>query len=44
MPLLVPTCCGTEDLEQYLDPADGVYLSGAGSNIDPALMARTSPE
>ncbi len=37
VPLLVPTCCGTEDLEQYLDLADGVYLSGAGSNIDTAL-------
>lgn len=27
VPLLVPTCCGTEDLAQYLDLADGVYLS-----------------
>lgn len=40
VPLLVPTCCGTEDLEQYLDLADGVYLSGAGSNIDPALYGQ----
>lgn len=40
VPLLVPTCCGTGDLEQYLDLADGVYLSGAGSNIDPALYGQ----
>lgn len=40
VPLLVPTCCGTEDLEQYLDLANGVYLSGAGSNIDPALYGQ----
>lgn len=40
VPLLVPTCCGTTDLEQYLDLADGIYLSGAGSNIDPALYGQ----
>ncbi len=40
VPLLVPTCCGTTDLEQYLDLADGVYLSGAGSNIDPAFYGQ----
>ena len=40
VPLLVPTCCGIEDLAQYLDLADGVYLSGAGSNIDPALYGQ----
>lgn len=40
IPLLVPTCCGTADLEHYLDLADGVYLSGAGSNIDPALYGQ----
>lgn len=40
VPLMVPTCCGTADLEQYLDLADGVYLSGAGSNIDPALYGQ----
>lgn len=37
VPLLAPTCFGTDDLEQYLDMVDGVYLTGAGSNIDPAL-------
>lgn len=36
VPLLVPTCCGIDDLQQYLALADGVYLTGAGSNIDPA--------
>lgn len=40
VPVLVPTCCGTEDLEQYLDMADGVYLTGAGSNIDPQLYGQ----
>ncbi len=40
VPVLVPTCCGTEDLEQYLSMADGVYLTGAGSNIDPALYGQ----
>lgn len=37
VPLLVPSCCGTDDIDQYLSMADGVYLTGAGSNIDPAL-------
>lgn len=40
IPLLVPTCCSTADLQQYLDLADGVYLSGAGSNIDPILYGQ----
>lgn len=40
VPILVPTCCGLEDLETYLDMADGVYLTGAGSNIDPALYGQ----
>ncbi|WP_263264570.1 gamma-glutamyl-gamma-aminobutyrate hydrolase family protein [Pseudomonas sp. RIT-PI-S] len=40
VPVLVPTCCGVEDLEAYLDMADGVYLTGAGSNIDPALYGQ----
>jgi len=40
VPLLVPTCCGIDDLDQYLDMADGVYLTGAGSNIDPALYGQ----
>lgn len=43
VPLLVPTCCGTADLEQYLNLADGIYLSGAGSNIDPALYGQEKP-
>ncbi|MBA1202716.1 gamma-glutamyl-gamma-aminobutyrate hydrolase family protein [Pseudomonas capeferrum] len=40
VPVLVPTCCGTDDLETYLDMADGIYLTGAGSNIDPALYGQ----
>lgn len=40
VPVLVPTFCGTDDLEQYLDMADGVYLTGAGSNIDPGLYGQ----
>lgn len=42
IPVLVPTCCGTEDLNAYLDMADGVYLTGAGSNIDPALYGQVN--
>ena len=40
VPVLVPTCCGIDDMESYLDMADGVYLTGAGSNIDPALYGQ----
>ena len=40
VPVLVPTCCGADDLEQYLNMADGVYLTGAGSNIDPSLYGQ----
>ncbi len=40
VPVLVPTCCGIENLDAYLDMADGVYLTGAGSNIDPALYGQ----
>jgi putative glutamine amidotransferase len=40
VPLLAPTCCGAEDIEQYLDLVDGVYLTGAGSNIDPSLYGQ----
>ncbi|MBJ9975871.1 gamma-glutamyl-gamma-aminobutyrate hydrolase family protein [Pseudomonas sp. S75] len=40
VPVLVPTCCGTDALEAYLNMADGVYLTGAGSNIDPALYGQ----
>ncbi|QKE62253.1 gamma-glutamyl-gamma-aminobutyrate hydrolase family protein [Aquipseudomonas campi] len=40
VPLLAPTCCGIDDLEQYLDMVDGVYLTGAGSNIDPSLYGQ----
>lgn len=40
VPVLAPTCCGIDDLEQYLDMVDGVYLTGAGSNIDPVLYGQ----
>ncbi|MHA7001932.1 gamma-glutamyl-gamma-aminobutyrate hydrolase family protein [Aeromonas schubertii] len=40
VPLLVPTCCGVDDLDHYLDMADGLYLTGAGSNIDPGLYGQ----
>ncbi|MGI2260579.1 gamma-glutamyl-gamma-aminobutyrate hydrolase family protein [Shewanella sp. GXUN23E] len=40
IPLLVPSCFGVEDLAQYLDMVDGVYVSGAASNIDPALYGQ----
>ncbi|MVW73863.1 gamma-glutamyl-gamma-aminobutyrate hydrolase family protein [Pseudomonas xionganensis] len=40
VPLLAPSCCGVDDLEQYLSMVDGVYLTGAGSNIDPILYGQ----
>jgi putative glutamine amidotransferase len=40
VPLLAPTCFGSDDIEQYLSMVDGVYLSGAGTNIDPALYGQ----
>jgi putative glutamine amidotransferase len=40
VPLLAPTCFGTEDIQQYLSMADGVYLTGAGTNIDPRLYGQ----
>ena len=40
VPLLAPTCFGTNDIEQYLSMVDGVYLTGAGSNIDPTLYSQ----
>lgn len=40
VPLLAPTCFGTDHLMQYLSMVDGVYLTGAGSNIDPALYGQ----
>ncbi len=40
VPLLAPTCCGPDDIEQYLDMVDGVYLTGAGSNIEPSLYGQ----
>lgn len=40
IPLLAPSCCGADDIDQYLSMVDGVYLTGAGSNIDPALYGQ----
>ena len=40
VPLLAPSCFGTADIDQYLSMVDGVYLTGAGSNIDPALYGQ----
>ena len=40
VPILAPTCFGPGDLDQYLDLVDGVYLTGAGTNIDPALYGQ----
>jgi putative glutamine amidotransferase len=36
-PVLVPTCFGRAHMDQYLDLVDGVYLTGAATNIDPVL-------
>lgn len=40
VPLLAPTCLGTQNLAQYLSMVDGVYLTGASTNIDPALYGQ----
>jgi putative glutamine amidotransferase len=40
LPLLAPTCFGTADIDQYLSMVDGVYLTGAGTNIDPSLYGQ----
>ena len=40
VPLLAPTCFGADDIEQYLSMVDGVYLTGAGTNIDPSLYGQ----
>jgi putative glutamine amidotransferase len=42
VPLLAPTCFGTENVKQYLSMVDGVYLTGAGTNIDPALYGQVN--
>lgn len=40
VPILLPTSFGVENIEQYLDMADGVYLTGAATNIDPTLYGQ----
>lgn len=40
LPVLLPTSYGDAQIEQYLDIADGIYLSGASTNIDPALYGQ----
>ncbi len=40
VPLMAPSCFGPDDIEQYLSMVDGIYLTGAGSNIDPALYGQ----
>jgi putative glutamine amidotransferase len=40
VPLLAPTCFGIDDVDQYLSMVDGVYLTGAGTNIDPTLYGQ----
>lgn len=42
VPILAPTCFGPDNIEQYLSMVDGVYLTGAGSNINPALYGQTN--
>ncbi|MGL5949446.1 MAG: gamma-glutamyl-gamma-aminobutyrate hydrolase family protein [Aeromonas sp.] len=46
LPLLVPTHGALSDISHYLALADGVYLSGAGTNIDPVHygQANHTPE
>ncbi len=40
VPLLAPTCFGVDNLKQYLAMVEGVYLTGAGTNVDPALYGQ----
>jgi putative glutamine amidotransferase len=40
VPILAPTVFGTDNLMQYLSMVDGVYITGAASNIDPALYGQ----
>lgn len=40
VPLLAPTCFGTGDIEQYLSMVDGVYVSGAATNMNPELYGQ----
>lgn len=40
VPLLAPTCFGLENLAHYLSMVDGVYLTGAGTNVDPVLYGQ----
>ena len=40
VPILVPTAYGPINIDQYLDMADGVYITGAATNIDPALYGQ----
>ena len=40
VPILLPTSFGDADLDQYLDMVDGVYLTGAATNIDPTLYGQ----
>ena len=40
VPILIPTSFGVADLAHYLDLADGVYLTGAATNIDPSLYGQ----
>ena len=37
VPLLAPTCFGIDLVDAYLDMVDGVYLTGASTNLNPAL-------
>ena len=40
VPLLAPTCFGPDNVRQYLSMVDGVYLTGAATNIDPGLYGQ----
>lgn len=40
LPLLVPTCFGPSGIAQYIDMADGIYLTGSATNIDPLHYAQ----
>ncbi|TDR30816.1 gamma-glutamyl-gamma-aminobutyrate hydrolase family protein [Hydromonas duriensis] len=39
-PVMLPTAYGEDRIEQYLDMADAIFLSGASTNIDPTLYGQ----
>lgn len=41
VPVMLPQLTAEDDIEQYLDMADAIFLSGASTNIDLRCMGKT---